>query len=68
VDVRKHTYGAGLHNPSMACYVNSTMQVMLHTPPLLSEAYAHGKIADCECPRCASAFTWPGDPRAELQC
>jgi hypothetical protein len=44
----KKPYGAGLNNPSMACYVNSTMQVMLHTPPLLKEAVDHGSAAKCK--------------------
>jgi ubiquitin carboxyl-terminal hydrolase 36/42 len=26
---------AGLYNPSMACYANATLQVLLHTPPVL---------------------------------
>jgi ubiquitin carboxyl-terminal hydrolase 36/42 len=32
---------AGLHNPSMACYANATLQVLLHTPPVLRIAQAH---------------------------
>lgn len=33
--------GAGLYNPSMACYANATLQVMMHTPPFVREALAH---------------------------
>ncbi|WWD22738.1 hypothetical protein CI109_107231 [Kwoniella shandongensis] len=32
---------AGLVNPSMACYANATLQVLLHTPPVLRIALAH---------------------------
>ncbi|WRT63264.1 uncharacterized protein IL334_000167 [Kwoniella shivajii] len=32
---------AGLHNPSMACYANATLQVLLHTPPVLKIAIEH---------------------------
>jgi hypothetical protein len=32
---------AGLYNPSMACYANATLQVLLHTPPVLRIAHAH---------------------------
>jgi hypothetical protein len=38
---------AGLFNPSMACYANATLQVLLHTPPVLRMAQAHGS-GDCE--------------------
>ena len=37
---------AGLYNPSMACYANATLQVLLHTPPVLRIAQSH-VIADC---------------------
>ena len=33
--------GAGLNNPSMACYANATLQVLLHTPPVLERILAH---------------------------
>lgn len=33
--------GAGLFNPSMACYANATLQILLHTPPVLAHALAH---------------------------
>jgi ubiquitin carboxyl-terminal hydrolase 36/42 len=32
---------AGLYNPSMACYANATLQVLLHTPPVLRIAQDH---------------------------
>lgn len=32
---------AGLYNPSMACYANATLQVLLHTPPVLRIAQTH---------------------------
>ena len=32
---------AGLYNPSMACYANATLQVLLHTPPVLRIAQSH---------------------------
>lgn len=35
--------GAGLDNPSMACYANATLQVLLHTPPVLAKALAHNR-------------------------
>jgi hypothetical protein len=38
---------AGLYNPSMACYANATLQVMMHTPPFLREAINHHP-KDCE--------------------
>ncbi|GMK57015.1 hypothetical protein CspeluHIS016_0308550 [Cutaneotrichosporon spelunceum] len=31
----------GLFNPSMACYSNATLQMLLHTPPLLNFVMAH---------------------------
>ncbi|WWC57644.1 uncharacterized protein I303_100176 [Kwoniella dejecticola CBS 10117] len=34
---------AGLYNPGMACYANATLQVLLHTPPVLSMALDHQK-------------------------
>jgi hypothetical protein len=38
---------AGLYNGSMACYTNATLQVLLHTPPLLRVAVGHNP-GDCE--------------------
>ncbi|OCF34821.1 hypothetical protein I316_03365 [Kwoniella heveanensis BCC8398] len=37
----KRASAAGLYNPSMACYANATLQVLLHTPPVLRIALAH---------------------------
>lgn len=38
---------AGLYNPSMACYANATLQVLLHTPPVLRIAQSH-TVTDCK--------------------
>lgn len=38
---------AGLYNPSMACYANATLQVLLHTPPVLRIAQSH-EPKNCE--------------------
>jgi len=42
------TPAAGLYNPSMACYANATLQVILHTPPVLRIAQGHDPPT-CEC-------------------
>lgn len=39
--------GYGLHNPLNACYANATLQILLHTPPVLSVALAHEQ-SNCE--------------------
>lgn len=39
---------AGLVNGSMACYANATLQVIMHTPPVLKVALGHDSD-DCEC-------------------
>ena len=39
--------GAGLDNPSNACYANATLQVLLHTPPVLATALVHSRDS-CE--------------------
>jgi len=39
---------AGLYNPSMACYANATLQVLLHTPPVLRIAHSHDS-KNCTC-------------------
>lgn len=39
----------GLFNPSMACYSNATLQMLLHTPPLLNLVKAHDPRT-CRCP------------------
>lgn len=43
---------AGLVNNTMACYSNATLQVLLHTPPVLHMAIAH---TDCESARAITA-------------
>lgn len=40
---------AGLQNPSMACYANATLQILLHTPPVLMAALEH-EINACKPP------------------
>ena len=37
----------GLFNPSMACYANATLQILLHTPPVLRIAQDHTE-SECE--------------------
>jgi ubiquitin carboxyl-terminal hydrolase 36/42 len=39
--IAQKTKAAGLYNPSMACYANATLQILLHTPPVLHMAMAH---------------------------
>ncbi|ODN89679.1 ubiquitin carboxyl-terminal hydrolase Ubp16 [Cryptococcus wingfieldii CBS 7118] len=39
-------HASGLYNPSMACYANATLQILLHTPPVLNLAMAHDPT-DC---------------------
>lgn len=46
-NLTKNKSAAGLYNPSMACYANATLQVMMHTPPFLREALNHPP-KDCE--------------------
>lgn len=46
----KSRSAAGLANGSMSCYANATLQVIMHTPPVLRVALAHDR-EDCECPR-----------------
>jgi ubiquitin carboxyl-terminal hydrolase 36/42 len=43
------TRPAGLFNPSMACYSNATLQMLLHTPPLLNLVKDHDPRS-CRCP------------------
>lgn len=47
--------GAGLVNPSMACYANASLQILLHTPPVLSQALGH-LSEDCAMVRRKNGF------------
>lgn len=38
---------AGLVNNAMACYSNATLQVLLHTPPVLQMVLEHGNCGFC---------------------
>ena len=40
------TRGAGMKNNGNTCYINSVLQILLHTPPLLSILRGHKR--DCE--------------------
>ncbi|WVN88496.1 uncharacterized protein L203_103707 [Cryptococcus depauperatus CBS 7841] len=62
---------AGLYNPSMACYSNATLQVLLHTPPVLRIALAHDEGSCiqrqkknfcmlCTLKNMAESFHWSG--------
>ncbi|KAI9883767.1 MAG: hypothetical protein M1823_004446 [Watsoniomyces obsoletus] len=44
---RKHSVGLGLINPSNYCYRNSSLQVLMHLPPLLHFLFAHNAGNDC---------------------
>ncbi|KAH7887536.1 cysteine proteinase [Phlebopus sp. FC_14] len=42
-----HSVGCGLHNTGNTCFLNSALQCLLHTPPLLRVLTAHSKSDPC---------------------
>ncbi|KAG0709877.1 cysteine proteinase [Suillus ampliporus] len=42
-----HNIGNGLHNTGNTCFLNSALQCLLHTPPLLNVLTAHSKSDPC---------------------
>jgi ubiquitin carboxyl-terminal hydrolase 36/42 len=43
-----HNIGNGLHNTGNTCFLNSALQCLLHTPPLLNILMTHSKSDPCE--------------------
>src|ERR1700731_1734784 len=44
----KSPVGAGMHNTGNTCFLNSALQCLLHTRPLLHILDAHGKADPCK--------------------